>query len=263
MDVDKDRDRCDTEGKQKALGELDATCVAKYFGLSSSQLGVDYSSFSNENLIDADPSSQAFATINNEDGIDELTIEQENVDIYTGEVTIAVHGFDKNDAIIYYDYSINGGEVFSELYEWPGASPLTNDNDGDFTVKITLGTGSTNPIVFRAYNQFDQDITSNTLTVNWNKDRPSVDPAIAVEDIPYQDASGENYDDVADYEPEITEDGGVVSEEEASVSEQDNKSKNSVFVKKGQLTGTAVFFIVAPFLIGITLAGLFLYKHMK
>ena len=272
VDNPKDRDRCDSEVEQQSFGVLDATCVAKYFGLRSSQLGVDYSSMASE-MIEVTPGGIQYPTICNEDGIDELTITQEDVDIYTGDVTIGVHGFDKNESIIYYEYSINGGETYTDYFEWPGADPLRNENDGDFTVQITLGTGSSNPITFRAYNQFDEDITSNTINIDWNKDRLNGDGTIASEETPGQwinnsgmgtvTGDGVNTADISGMDGVTGSDDAAVTSESGEVNDKPKKSQDTIFVKHGQLTWVAILVVVAPFIIGILLAGIFIHRNLK
>ena len=275
MDVPEEREACDTQGELSAFGVADATAVAKYFGLKSSALGRDYSSYAANELIDADPNHTHFATVDNEDGIDELTLEQIGTDIYTGEVTVKLHGYDSNDAIMYYEYSINGGESWSKLFQWPGANPLNNDNEGDVTVKISLGTGSTNPIVFRAYNMFDAVKESNTITVNWNYDKNN-DGILAGDGSVIQETPGQWINDsglgteISDIS-EITEEndtGTVTAEDSGAVSDEakeaaDTKKQSSALVKNNQLTALAVFIIVAPFVTGLMLAGWFLYRHLK
>ena len=170
VDQEIDRERCNTDGKQQALGVVDATAVAKYFGLKSSELNVDYSSYAENELFSVDAGKISAATIDNEDAPDEVKISQAGVDVATGEVEIAIHGFDRNDSIIYYCYSTDGGQTYSRYYEWPDSDPLHNENANDFNIKVTLGKGSVNPITVRAINMFDRFTTSNDLVVNWDPD---------------------------------------------------------------------------------------------
>jgi hypothetical protein len=84
----------------------------------------------------------------------------------TGDVTIAVHGFDMNAAILYYDYSLDGGMTYTPLYKWPNANALLNSNDGDFTLSFHLPTSAGATFILRNYNLYDLVTSSNVLDLN-------------------------------------------------------------------------------------------------
>lgn len=110
----RDYDRVNDEADWKALGRSDATAVAKYFGLTSSSLGRDYSDyavngyFAPEEAVGSDATEPESALL-----------------VYTGSTEegdlFHISGTDAQSEIVYYDYSTNGGKTWSTLF------PFEND----------------------------------------------------------------------------------------------------------------------------------------
>lgn len=153
----------DTVDELKKFGQIDAKSVAQYFGLKSTTLGVDYS---NTDLVEVKASEVVPVTISDGKGPDECEVSLWNNNPTTGDASIAVHGFDTNAAILYYEYSLDGGMSFTPLYKWPNANALLNMNDNDFNISFNLPKGSSVQFVLRCYNMFDYFTTSNVLDLN-------------------------------------------------------------------------------------------------
>ena len=79
------------------LGVLDAEAVAKYFGLSSTILGVDYSDYP---LKEIDTDSEYMAVDNTEPDMSYIQLEECNYE--TGEVTVSVMAYDIDTPMLYY-----------------------------------------------------------------------------------------------------------------------------------------------------------------
>ncbi|MDE7285868.1 MAG: N-acetylmuramoyl-L-alanine amidase, partial [Lachnospiraceae bacterium] len=115
LDQEKDK-KFYQQGKEQliAFGRMDATAAAKYFQLKSDILGVDYSNF-------PVPQTDIPADIVRPDKTEpELCrIEVTNIDEGTGEVTIQMEAEDSDSYILYYRLSLDGGDNYLPLEEWP------------------------------------------------------------------------------------------------------------------------------------------------
>lgn len=162
--VDEDRDIpfCDTEEEWKAFGKADARAVAKYFGLSSASLGVDYSEESNL-LPEVNENTRVKETIVDDTPPDVCIIELSEVDYDTGKINIMVSATDYDSPLIYYDYSIDGGATYTKLMEWPGLDIMKRTYSDIFPLSIEVESGVQPEIIFRAYNFADLYTESNSI----------------------------------------------------------------------------------------------------
>ena len=119
--VDEERDAEYIEDV-KAFGRADALSVAQYFGLKSTELGVDYS---NVQLQHAEADKLVQYTLPDDTKPDVCEIEMIGCDYETGEVTLTVRAADYDSTLIYYSYSIDGGITWSRQEPWPDCNTLT------------------------------------------------------------------------------------------------------------------------------------------
>lgn len=161
--VDEERDTvfCDTKEKQEALGKADATAIAKYFGLYSESLGADYRSY--HELPETDPQKTVKSTLIDETAPDVCMIEWYETDYESGQAKLTVSATDYDSALLYYDYSIDGGESYSPLYPWPETDVLTGDYKDTFHLAIEVPDGTFPQIIVRAYNLWEFYTESNAL----------------------------------------------------------------------------------------------------
>lgn len=152
LDQNNDKDFYTTEEKLKQFGILDATAVAKYYGLKSEVLGIDYSSYANAEIplptAPVKPDTTA---------PDVCLLEVKDVNDKTGEVTVTLSAEDYDSHMLYYDYSYDGGITFSGLQKW---EPQDADHI-QFTFQVPSGTIP--DIVANAYNAFDGFTESNHI----------------------------------------------------------------------------------------------------
>lgn len=172
--VDEARDipYCETEEEWKEFGKRDALAVAKYFGLSSQALGVDYSAES-LTLPSANAATVVQSTIRDETSPDVCMIELLDTNYETGEALLTVTATDYDSPIIYYDYSLDGGETYCAPIAWPGVDLLKEQYSDTFTCSIQLPEGVQPEIILRAYNLADLYIESNSISILqefWSKD---------------------------------------------------------------------------------------------
>lgn len=163
--VDEERDVpfCDTPEKLEVFGRADAEAVAKYFGLRSDSLSADYSGYP-FTLPEASPETAVERSLKDETAPDVCLIALDETDYETGLVRINVSAADYDSMLIYYDYSIDGGETYSPLEPWPESNALTGAYADTFSLELTIPSGSLPDIQVRAYNLFDGFTESNMLS---------------------------------------------------------------------------------------------------
>lgn len=136
------------------LGLADATAIAKYFGLSSTSLSVDYSTYKKASV------SPPLAKVHQD------TTDPEKCDIkilsYDREsrnVLVEMTAYDRQSPIIYFSYSYDGGRTFSLLQMWDRSQKTQS-----FNIHIPEVVKSAN-IVCRSYNNYELFTQSQGLPV--------------------------------------------------------------------------------------------------
>lgn len=162
VDEERDAEHIQNEEGFAEFGRLDALSVAKYFGLKSSALGVDYSEEATK-LQPASADSLVQYTLMDKTAPDVCEVELQECDYDTGEVHLTVRAADYDTPLIYYDYSIDGGQTWSRLESWPGSNALTGEYTDTFRLDLTIPGGRRPNVIVRAYNLADLCTRSNTL----------------------------------------------------------------------------------------------------
>lgn len=152
LDQANDQEFYNSEEKLKNFGKMDATATAQYFGLSSEKLGVDYSDYENAHV--ELPMSVVAPDLTPPDI---CYIELVDTDTENRTVKVRLSAEDYDSYLLYYSYSVDGGQTFSDLREWP---------EGDtFSFTIAVPNGMSPNIVVNAYNKYDRITASNALVV--------------------------------------------------------------------------------------------------
>ncbi|MDE6608017.1 MAG: N-acetylmuramoyl-L-alanine amidase [Lachnospiraceae bacterium] len=152
LDQANDHEFYNSEEKLKKFGKMDAVATAKYFGLSSEKLGVDYSDYENAHV--ELPLSVVAPDLTPPDI---CYIELADTDTENRTVKVRLSAEDYDSYLLYYSYSVDGGQTFSDLREWP---------EGDtFAFTIAVPNGMSPNIVVNVYNKYDKITTSNALIV--------------------------------------------------------------------------------------------------
>lgn len=154
LDHENDQPFYDHDQKLKDFGVLDATAVAKYFGLRSEELGVDYSDYQN---VEVPIPSYVVAPDRTEPDI--CMIEVTDQIMETGEVTVSLSADDYDSGMLYYTYSYDNGEHFSALQRWPDKSIDT------FSFTMQVPPHIVPQIVVNGYNGYDLYTTSNIVSL--------------------------------------------------------------------------------------------------
>ena len=143
----------------KEFGRLDALAAAKYFKLRSEELGVDYSDYPVPET--AVPSGMVMP---DKTKPELCRIEVEEVNKETGDVTVRMEASDSDSYILYYKYSLDGGNTYSMADAWPRADGWNqSDSDYSFTVRVPFDK----EITFKAAasNGFDVWAESNEIVL--------------------------------------------------------------------------------------------------
>lgn len=158
--VDEERDApfCDSEEDLIQFGRDDATAVAKYFGLKSAALNVDYSGYQ---LAEVSGNTPVPITLQDATAPDVCTIALSEADYESGRLSLTVTAADYESPLIYYSYSLDGGATFSPRNIWPGANTLTGEYEDTFTLHLTIPDGTRPTVILRAYNMFELTTDSN------------------------------------------------------------------------------------------------------
>lgn len=161
----------------KQFGRMDADAAARYFRLTSSELGKDYSNYQ---IPDIAIPQNPVKPDKTEPDISELELIEINEE--TGEITLKLYAEDYDSYILYYNYSLNGGNTYSDLERFEKDSRHIT-----FTIKVPWDT----ELELRAnvYNGFDVWTESNVIEI------PAI-PAPVSEEVLPQPAVQEEYEEI-------------------------------------------------------------------
>ena len=142
MDHDEDAQFLDEEADLVNFGKMDATAVAKFLKLKSSELGVDYTNY---NVIIGD---EPEGKIQNDTTQPECHIEYVTCNNEEETATFRITARDEEYPILYYGYSVDGGETYTTLQRWE------KDKDTmEFTVSYPEYTSDgVSVVVYNAFN---------------------------------------------------------------------------------------------------------------
>lgn len=163
VDEERDAEYIEDENDWAEFGRADALSVAKYFGLKSTLLGVDYSEYASK-LQPASADSVVPYTLQDNTYPEICEVELLECNYDTGEVSLTVRAADYDSPLIYYNYSIDGGQNWSRLETWPGCDTLTGDYTDTFQLNLTIPGGVRPNIIVMAYNLADLGKKSNVLS---------------------------------------------------------------------------------------------------
>ncbi len=188
VDEDRDKGYCDSEEDLIQFGKDDATAIAKYLGLKSSILNVDYSDYQ---LVDISDSAPIASTLRDETAPDVCQITFLEADYDAGYLSFSVSAADYDSPLLYYTYSIDGGQTYSERKIWPGSDVLAGKYDDIFILNLAVPSGTKPSVIVRAYNMFDPYTESNRYdspeTFYYNEAQESEDPEANGDDVPSEE----------------------------------------------------------------------------
>ncbi len=205
------------------FGVLDATAVAKYFGLSSNVLGVDYSGYE---LVSVDAPSVSIAQDLSPADFVEFSVDSVVENEGNATLNCSLEADDYDSYVLYYSYSFDGGRTYSELY------PLNRETSAEFCVDVPYGIKI--DMMARVYNKYDQIAESGVISLGVLKD-PN---AVQEEESKIEEPS----ESLVSFELEENELGGGIDRKSETTS-TDKVEKNKFSLKQKLLIAGALFFV--------------------
>ena len=172
IDEERDASFCDEEQDFIEFGRRDAIAIAKYFGVHEELSDIP------EELYNIKKNDTISWTYQDFSGPNICKIEEEYADYENGVLTVNVKAKEKQTAVMYYTYSLDGGKSFSKMIPWPGADLVKNQGDESFSLMISIPEGCIPKLIVRAYNKYEIYRSSNTLKGFEAFVSPTAPPAI-------------------------------------------------------------------------------------
>ncbi|MFR8844523.1 MAG: N-acetylmuramoyl-L-alanine amidase family protein [Waltera sp.] len=251
VDESRDTPYCQTEEDWKKFGREDALSVAKYFGLSSASLGVDYSGEADA-LPEVSLQSILPATVRDKTEPDICQLTLQNADYETGEVSLEVTAADYDCPMMYYDYSTDGGRTYSELLPLPGLDIMAGTYPDTFTFSVTFTKGEQPVITVRGYNQADLFTESDPVTFA----QPFIDQEKAAEEALQESLAAQEAAEASRAaEEQITEAGSSV------ITMADAAGNTPMPSEKSPEVNFGVFLVICGILVVLLLLVFLLYTR--
>lgn len=219
-----DRAYMDSPEDWQEMGRLDATAVAKYYGLVSTSLGNDYSAYV-KNGYRAPETAVSHDTTEPETAVLTWTGTEEDAQLYT------LTGTDAQSRLVYYDYSTDGGKTWSEL--------LPFDEAGT-EIRI-IGQTPEQEICARLYNGYFLFTQTNSVT------RTAEELGIVVQTENVTDVLTAGEENLQETERESLQETEQESLQEQAAGGKDPGSSLSIF-GMGALLFAALFFAGSIFM---------------
>ena len=197
LDNDRDYQRIKNDMAWKRFGVLDATGVAKFYGLEKN---VVKESIGPVDTIE-EPSEPVMPDSTEPTGV---RLEIDNYSSNKGNVDFTLYAYDDESKLMYYGFKtgdVDEDTVFDELELWDG-------KNGKLTGTYHLQPGYEGPLTAIVYNVYQLDTRSNTVDLVPNEEEPDDEEDNAVID----DGSEEPDDTmfVDEFEEKSTEDDWII-----------------------------------------------------
>lgn len=167
VDEVRDYPYCDSPEKLEAFGHEDADAIARFLGLSSSSLGVDFSGGPEDPFLrevyGMDTGKVVASTLIDTTAPEICVVEQVSQDYERMQATVQIAAADYDSPLMYYAYSLDGGLTYSPRQPWPGSDTLTGEYQDLFQVTLEIPEGIIPRIRVKAYNQYEATSESNIL----------------------------------------------------------------------------------------------------
>lgn len=187
VDEVRDYPYCDSTEKQQEFGYEDAEAIARFLGLSSETLGIDYSGGPEDpflrDVYALDTDKVVASTLQDTTAPEICEIEKISEDHEELKAVIQVAAADYDSPLMYYAYSLDGGLTYSPRQPWPGSNTLTGEYQDVFQVALDIPEGTMPRICIKAYNQFEITAESNALEGYTVFRRPSEEVPESVETV--------------------------------------------------------------------------------
>lgn len=174
LDQENDKTYIDHNTWPQKYGVIDATAVAKYFGLKSEELSVDYSTEVHTATPIPDEKVKPDDTPPTECNAEILSVDEE-----TGVIKGKISAYDPDSRILYYTFSFNNGKSFGEYYKYEP------DENGEVFFEIQAPDKKRTRLVAAALNLYGGMTKTDLLYVgrmHYKEDAAEVGDALQNED---------------------------------------------------------------------------------
>ncbi len=151
LDNDRDYERIKTNEEWKKFGVMDATAVAKFYGLEKNvvkeSIGPSVEIENPENPVKPD-----------ETGPEDVSLVIDDYDSKTGDIKFTLTAKDDDSKLMYYGFvtgDVDEDTVFPELELWEG-------KNGELSGEFHVEPGYSGPLTAKVYNVYQLDTLSNT-----------------------------------------------------------------------------------------------------
>lgn len=152
MDHEEDTKFLDEE-KLIQFGQMDAVAAAKFLQLKSSETGADYSDY--EVTFPEEPQ----IPIPNDETPPECHLTLVSMNDGEEKAVFRIDASDEEYPILYYGYSLDGGETFTTLSRW-------NRDESFMEFELPYGDCTVENIIAVVYNAYNMDAKSETVSLN-------------------------------------------------------------------------------------------------
>lgn len=174
LDQENDKPYINHNTWPQKYGVIDATAVAKYFGLKSEELSVDYSTEVHTATPIPDEKVKPDDTPPTECNVEILSVDEE-----TGVIKGKISAYDPDSRILYYTFSFNNGKSFGEYYKYEP------DENGEVFFEIQAPDKKRTRLVAAALNLYGGMTKTDLLYVgrmHYKEDSAEVEDTLQNED---------------------------------------------------------------------------------
>ena len=139
-----------------AFGKADAQAILEFVGLEPHSKEYESFSYPLEQVVQN--------SLKDNTPPEYCEIEVIDADYDNGLLSLQVTAFDNDSTLLYYDYSLDGGESYSAIMAWPESNVLTGDYADSFKLTLAIEHRTIPKVSVRAYNGFDLVSESNTIS---------------------------------------------------------------------------------------------------
>ena len=225
VDAPDDMGYVESEEDIIAFGKADAQAILELVGLIPHTKEYESFSYPVEQVVPC--------TIKDYTAPEYCAIEVLNADYENGLLSLQVTAIDSESTLLYYDYTLDGGESYSAIMAWPDSNALTGAYADCFKLTLAIEHRTIPKVSLRAYNGFDLCTESNQIA---DFDGVFLDPAEVMKEQALLQEEESIQEDVSI--PEREEAVSLVKEEAAP-----ELSKEQVFVLASLFVVLLIFFI--------------------
>lgn len=160
VDHPRDCGHCDSDEELKAFGEADALAVAKYFGLKSESLGLDFTGYDLPVVTEGETVRRAMY---DQTDPELCKIDLKEVSYEECHLTLTLMARDEDSNLVSYAYSLDNGLSYSQRIPLPAGDILTGEFPESYEIALAIPEGNYPSILLKVFNPYDLWRESNAI----------------------------------------------------------------------------------------------------